>query len=189
MMNKCEAVCRNIDRILSEKKHIIVAVDGHSASGKTTLAEELAKKYNANVFHADDFFLRPEQRNAERLSEIGGNFDRERFMKEVLLPLKDGVNFSYRKFSCRTHTLSQKIEVTKKSVNIVEGSYCQHPYFGEIYDLKIFLNISSKEQKKRILLRNPDKAERFFSEWIPMENKYFDFFGIKEKADIVLSKN
>lgn len=185
-MNKYEAIYQNIDRILSEKKHIIVAVDGRCASGKTTLAEELAKKYDANIFHADDFFLRPEQRTEERLSEAGGNFDRERFMEEVLLPLKEGVNFSYRKFSCKTRTLSDEIEVTKKSVNIVEGSYCQHPYFGDMYDLRIFLDIASEEQKKRILLRNPDKAERFLSEWIPMENRYFDFFRIKDKADIVL---
>lgn len=185
-MNKYEALYREIDLLLSEKDYITVAIDGPCAGGKTTLAKKLSEKYDANIFHTDDFFLRKEQRTAERLSEIGGNFDRERFTEEIILPLKSGLDFSYRKFSCKTQTLSEEIEVTKKSVNIVEGSYCQHPYFGEIYDLRIFLDISSEEQKKRILLRNPDKTERFFSEWIPMENRYFDFYKIKEKADIVL---
>lgn len=181
-----DKLTESIDLLLSEAEHIILAIDGPCAGGKTTLAARLAQIYDANVFHADDFFLRTEQRTAERLSEIGGNFDRERFMTDILLPLSKNESFSYRPFSCKNQTLGNKIKVTPKKLSIVEGSYCHHPYFDGIYNLRVFLNVSDNEQRRRILIRNPDKAEKFFTEWIPKENAYFKAFNIKEKADIVL---
>ena len=45
----------------------------------------------------DDFFLRPEQRTEERLKEVGGNVDRERFLEEVARPLTNKKkSFGYR---------------------------------------------------------------------------------------------
>ena len=49
----------------------------------------------------DDFFLRPEQRTAQRLAQSGGNVDWERFQAEVLIPLRQGISFSYRPYDCR----------------------------------------------------------------------------------------
>ena len=69
------------------KGSCIVAIDGNSASGKTTLANHLASIFDCNVFHIDDYFLTPSQRTTERLNEIGGNFDRQRFLAEVLIPI------------------------------------------------------------------------------------------------------
>ena len=65
---------------------LIAAIDGRCASGKTTAAELLQKQFGWTVVHADDFFLRPEQRTPERYAEPGGNLDRERLREEVLLP-------------------------------------------------------------------------------------------------------
>ena len=81
----------------------LFALDGRCASGKTTLASALREAVGCGVIHMDDFFLRPEQRTEERLSQPGGNVDRERFLQEVLLPLKRGESFSYRPYDCRTH--------------------------------------------------------------------------------------
>ena len=72
----------------------ILAIDGRCASGKSTLGQELAEKWNASLFHMDDFYLQPHQRTEERLAEPGGNVDRERFLKEVLLPLRSGQTVS-----------------------------------------------------------------------------------------------
>ena len=100
MQKITETVKKQIDELFAEKDIVIVAIDGKCTSGKTTLASKLAEIYDCNVFHMDDFFLRPEQRTPERFAEIGGNVDYERFREEVLLPLKSGKAFSYRPFDC-----------------------------------------------------------------------------------------
>ena len=185
-MERLLTVQKAIEELLQTKETIIVSIDGNCTSGKTTLAKQLAEIYDCNVFHMDDFFLRPEQRTAERFSEVGGNVDYERFLAEVLIPLKLGKPFSYRPFDCSTFELTDPITVIPKKVNIVEGTYSLHPYFGESYDLKILLTITPELQRQRILMRPEFLHKRFFEEWIPMEDRYFDSFAISEKCDIVL---
>ena len=176
-----------IEEMLQKKERAVIAIDGGAGSGKTTLATALAIAFDGTVIHMDDFFLRPEQRTPERLAEAGGNFDRERFFEEVILPLKHGGAFSYQRFDCHTMTLGERIEVPTKKLIIVEGSYSQHPLFEGYYDLCVFLSISVAKQRSRILERNGDMSDMFFSRWIPMENRYFQTFAIERNADIVIS--
>lgn len=175
-----------LDTLLKEKDQVIVAIDGSCASGKSTLARRLAEEYDCNLFRVDDFFLRPEQRTEARLMQTGGNVDYERFQEEVLLPLKKGEPFVYRPFDCSTGRLGQPIRVVPKRINIVEGSYSHHPYFGEPYDLKVFLLVSPEIRAQRILRRPSFLQKRFFEEWIPMEQKYFSQFHIAENSDLAV---
>lgn len=176
-----------IDKRL-EKGKLIIAVEGSSASGKTTLAEMLREIYGCTVFHMDDFFLRPEQRTPERYSEVGGNIDYERFLEEVLIPMKKGEVINYRRFDCAEMELLPPIHITPGNLTVVEGAYSTHPEFSGYYDFSVFLDISPELQKERILKRNmPEKAERFFNEWIPLENKYFSETDVKERCDLVVT--
>lgn len=165
----------------------VLAVEGGSASGKTTLAATLCEVYGASVFHMDDFFLRPEQRTKERFSQIGGNVDYERVEEEVLRPLSRGEDVVFRPFDCRTMTLSGAVHVRPAPLVIVEGAYSMHPRLSGYYDLSVFLDVTKAVQKARIERRNtPALAERFFSEWIPLEDVYFTDTRAKERCEIVL---
>ncbi len=175
-----------IDRMLSEGR-VILTIEGGSGSGKTTLGEMLKEIYGAAVFHMDDFFLRPEQRTRERLELPGGNVDWERFRKEVVLPLGQNERICYRPFDCCTFTLKDPVIVKPSRVTIVEGDYSMHPDLGTYYNLSVFLNISDEQQRKRIQRRNiPEKAERFFNEWIPLEQVYFEKLAVKDRCDLVI---
>ena len=174
----------------AEKKPFTVAIEGGSASGKSTLADLLSKVYDCTVFHMDDFFLRPEQRTKERYEEVGGNVDRERFLSEVLIPLSRNETVSYKRFDCSTFTLLPAETVIPKDLVIVEGAYSMHPALSGSYGLCVFLDISPALQKERISKRNTaDLAERFYNEWIPMENIYFEKMQIKERCDLVIQIN
>lgn len=166
----------------------IVAIDGMSASGKTTLGNQLQEQFpDSNLFHMDDFFLQPHQRTPERLTEIGGNVDYERFQKEVLSQLQNANGLFYQKYDCQTQTLGPLQHVEWKPLVIIEGAYSHHPYLGNLYNLRIFYEISSAEQRKRILKRNGVKMlERFETEWIPKENQYFNYYKIREKSGLLL---
>ncbi len=175
-----------IEREASTRASLLVAIDGRCASGKTTVATELARLLNANLIHMDDFFLRPEQRTSERLAIPGENIDHERFLAEVLIPLKAGEPFSYRPFSCHSQTLCDPIAVEPRSVTIVEGSYACHPELRSYYHLRIFLTVDPEEQMRRIRARNGEAwAEVFRSKWIPLEEAYFRTCGVAESCGAV----
>ena len=177
-----------IDRLAAERSRVLVAIEGGSASGKTTLGELLQNVYGCPVFHMDDFFLRPEQRTEARFTQPGGNVDRERFLEEVLIPLREGRPVDYRRFDCATFTIAPPQRIKAGTLNIVEGAYSMHPDLALYYDLSVFLPISAEKQRERILKRNaPAHAKQFFDRWIPFEQRYFDALDVRNRCDLILS--
>lgn len=185
------SVVRCIDMALKKTKRqrqpevhqVLVAIDGMCGSGKTTLARLLSQIYDCNLFHMDDFFLRPEQKTRERMEQTGGNVDYERFKSEILDHISESHGLSYNVFDCKSQTLQKTVTTSWKLLNIIEGSYSQHPYFGKIYDLRFFCETDREEQLRRIRLRDGEQmAERFRKEWIPKENLYFQAFHVRESS-------
>ncbi|MBQ8345672.1 MAG: hypothetical protein IJY42_05345 [Clostridia bacterium] len=167
---------------------VTLAIDGGSAGGKTTLSHRLEELYGCTVFHIDDFFLRPEQRTPRRLSEVGGNMDRERFLEEVLLPHRNGAPVTYRKFDCQTQALGDPVPIRSRKLTVIEGVYAMHPALAEHYDLSVFLEIAPELQVRRILHRNSaPMVKRFLEEWLPMEQAYFRTMQVKERCKLWIS--
>lgn len=188
-MMRFEPAVAALRKVLAEtdKSCILVAVDGKCASGKSTLGYYLKNEFDANLFHMDDFFLQKHQRTAERQTEIGGNVDYERFQAEVLAPLQEGKPIEYRIFDCGRLEITESKTIAPKRINIIEGSYSQHPFFGEPYDLKIFTEIDHESQLENIRKRDgEEKLATFRERWIPKEEAYFEKFKIKEKSDVVI---
>ena len=181
-----QQVLSEIEKLLeSDRNVILVAIDGRCASGKTTLGRFLKEHYDCNLFHTDDFFPQAFQRTEERLNEPGGNLDRERFLQEVLQPLLEGKDVEYRAFDCKTMDFRPAVTVPFKRLNVIEGAYSQHPYFLDVYDLKIFFDISPQEQLENIRRRNPEAVEAFREKWIPREERYFQTYHIDEGSLII----
>lgn len=174
----------SIDKILEEKESIIIAIDGMSGSGKTTLANELKDKYNANLIHMDDYFLPPNMRSKERLSAPGGNVNYEKFYNDIILNLdKDLIS---EPFYCKTKSFKEKVIIKHNKVTIIEGSYSLHPYFKDYYDISIVIKIDPKVQIERLTKREKDKVQNFIDLWIPLENKYFNYYKIFDKATFLI---
>ena len=173
--------------LTQRKARVLVALDGRYASGKTTLANALEARFGWSVVHLDDFFLRPEQRTSERYATPGGNVDHERFLKEVLLPLREGKAARYRPFDCHTQRLAEETTVQPAAVTVVEGAYACHPAFWEYYDLRAFLTVGKEEQLRRIRERNGEAQLAVFREkWIPLEEAYIAAFSIPQRCDVLL---
>lgn len=180
-----DKIIKAVEKILTDKSKAIIAIDGCCASGKTTLAAQLAERFDAQVIHMDDFFLPVHMRTEQRLSQAGGNVHYERFNSEVIAGLESGSEFKYRAYSCRTGNYTESGCIFPQKTVIIEGSYTLHPKIPDIFDLKIFLEISYEAQLRRILERNgADSLEAFKNKWIPLENRYFQEFDIKNRCDI-----
>lgn len=165
----------------------VVAIEGKCGSGKTIFAKGLAALLGAGTIHMDDFFLPAELRTPERFAEAGGNIHYERFIEEVIPNLRNPKEFSYGRFDCGKMAIWGERRVDADMLRIVEGSYSCHPKFGDYMDIRVFLNVDEEEQKRRLVDRDGESIlERFEAEWIPMEQKYYEAFGIPEKADVTI---
>ena len=99
--------------------------------------------------------------------------------------LSDPAPFSYGVFDCGTMSITHRRTVGDAPIRIVEGSYAQHPIFGDYAHLKVFSTVDEEEQLTRIVKRNGHTlAARFRAEWIPMEESYFQAFCIPTSAHI-----
>jgi len=176
---------KKIQTLLNKKDQVVIAMDGMAASGKSTFAKGLAKHFRGTIIHMDDFFLQDHQRIEQRLNEVGGFVDYERFYEEVIKPLMKGKLDHYHAYDCQDKTMT-KIDLNPSSLYIIEGAYAMRPDFIGLYDLSILWLIDSKEQKRRIKTRSPHLLQAFVNEWIPKENSYIEYFNLEDKADIVI---
>ena len=179
-----------INQYLDSKDFVTVAIDGNAAAGKSTLAAALNDIYSCNVIPMDHFFLRPDQRTPERLSEPGGNIDYDSFIDHIITPLQTRESFVYYPYDCKLDKPGEPITVNPNKLTVIEGVYSMHPLFFDnfsLYDITVFLSIDETEQHRRLFLRNEHLYNRFINEWIPMENMFFDSFNIAEKCDFMFN--
>lgn len=184
MLRLYQPLLLKIEKIIAEKSQLIIGIDGHCTSGKTTLAELIHSFFESNIFHMDDFYKSHTQSNSSL--EHASNIDFERLQTVVLIPLVNNQNIDYQAFDCKTQLLQPIIQKSSKSISIIEGSYAMHPQISHIYDLKIFLKSSYIQQIRRVYRRNGYKElKMFIIKWIPNERKYIKHFHIEKLSNYV----
>jgi len=85
------------------KSCLLVAIDGHSAAGKSTLAGVIAHQLpNVTIIHVDDFYRPLDEQERESLNAQDGYYqyyDWERLEAQVLKPLSLGQDIRYQKYN------------------------------------------------------------------------------------------
>lgn len=177
---------KQLDNFLYQAKdYSITALEGKCTAGKSTICEALNDKYT--IIHIDDFFLSKEQKTNKRLEEIGGNINYE-LVKENLVKIKKAFETNQKQvlircFDCQKQTYYHK-EIILKNKVILEGVYSYHPHFNEYIDYLGYIYIDEKTQMQRVEQRR--MKERFINEWIPLENKYFNFYKLENICNILI---
>lgn len=171
-----------INTQLHENETYVIAIDGRSGAGKSTFADQLSVRYGGAVVRMDHFFLPLALRTPGRV-----NVHYERFLIEVVPYIKKRESFSYRLFDCTRMDFHGIRKVDLQTLVIVEGAYSLLPMWDEIYDLRIFYDIDEEEQKERIISRNGTAGyQKFKDQWIPMEEKYFKEYKVRERSDEII---
>lgn len=179
-----EPLLERITSLMNTRDHVVIAIDGQAAAGKTTVAKRIEKTFPASVIHMDDYFLPDEKRTPKRLEEIGGNVDYERFQFEVIDHLKDDVIKSHA-YDCGKKRLIRRPPTRKKRLLVIEGAYSHREEWVRHYDLRVVMTIDPTLQMRRIVERNGiELSKRFEQEWIVMENRYLKEESIIERADL-----
>ena len=180
-----------LEEKLRAEGRALAVIDGPCGSGKTTLAGLLSRIFDdAPILPMDHFFLPPEMRTAERLSQPGGNIHYERILCETMEPLISGAAFDYRRFRCSDFTM-EKAHIPAAPLRIVEGSYSLHPLFREGWEkagaVTACIEVPETEQLSRLAARDPEMLEMFKTRWVPLEKKYFEAYDSTRWAQLRLT--
>ena len=173
-----------MDRILEllnrPERPLLVAIDGHSAAGKSTLAATLQNRLEASrpdkvtVVRADDFYrVMPEPLRATLGPEEGyeGYYDWQRLRAEVLEPLALSKTSRYRRYDWQTGTLGETGEVKPEGVVLVEGCYSSRPELRPYYHVILYIDAPESLRMIRQKERADDAA--WVARWDAAEKHYF----------------
>ena len=168
-------------------KPLVLALDGRCGSGKTTLANALAKQFpTSTTLHTDDFYLPPDRRVPGWEKTPCANMDLARLRDEALRPAYAGQPVQYRAYSCREGAYQPVQELAAQPLVILEGSYSHHPLLTGYETLRVFLTCSREEQTRRLQAREGERYANFAARWVPLEEGYFAQYKIEKAADFVL---
>lgn len=177
-----------INGALSGRERLTVTIDGPCASGKTTLAEKLAEVFGAAVIHTDDFVIPHAMKTPAHLAIPGGNCDADRLADEVLAPWMRGEAVRYRKYDCASDRLLPEETLPDSRMLIIEGCYCNLPRISRCAEVRLFLDTPLEEREQRLAVRETAPSlNMFYEKWIPLENAYFEAFGLPDSGMELIS--
>lgn len=203
-----EALAQQIAQI--QKPHPVrVAIDGVDASGKTTLADELAafiEAKNRPVIRASiDGFHNPARvRHARGNTSPEGyyfdSFNYDALIKQLLIPLGPGGTlqyasavFDYRRDEEINH---EPRRAEANSILLFDGVFLLRDELSAHWDFSVFVDAKLDVTLRRALARDlklfgtSDEVERRYTErYIPGQQIYLDECEPGERANVIVDNN
>lgn len=155
-----------------------IAIDGRGGSGKSAFAELLKTKLPGFFIFNGDYYFEPLDDPV-----VFGAFNDERFIHDVINPLKTKRGFTYRPYDWDT---KQKGE---QAIKVGKGFCLERCYsfkFELDWDLKIWVETPKAICLQRGLARDGQEAARAWHFWQQREDDYIRDFKPQEKADMVI---
>ncbi|MFD7156075.1 uridine kinase [Kribbella sp. NPDC059898] len=197
------------EEVLSvERGHPVrVAVDGCSAAGKTTLADELGGvlrgRTEREVIRVGlDYFKRaPELRTTYPIESPESYYyevyDNEAIRARLLEPLGPGGDRSYttalREANAVTVVDAPVRTASPQAIVIVDGCFLQRPELDDCWDLRLYVHVSFETvlhrgaQRDAAWMDSPEAAaHRYRTRYIPGERLYVNEISPATHADLLI---
>jgi len=182
------------------RRPIVVALDGGSGAGKTTIAERLMRLAEIALVPLDDFYqtVIPESEWPHKTVEqrLNGVFDWSRVRSEALEPLRAGRRgrwhaFDFTRGLGKAGTYSLKKEVTEvppAPTILVEGAYSASPPLRDLIDLAVLVDARDKRRHLRTAARGDDTEilAKWHCIWDEVETYYFQHVCPPESFDLLI---
>jgi hypothetical protein len=156
----------------------ILAVDGRSGGGKTTVARRLAAAVpDATVLHTDD------------VAWYHAFFDWADLMRDgILAPLRAGEDVSYRPPAWDERGRDGAITASAASpLVVVEGVGIGRRELTRYFDALLWVQTDEDEARRRGLLRDGADAADFWTEWQAAEDPFQAEQRPWERAGLIVS--
>jgi uridine kinase len=170
---------------------LVLAIDGHGAAGKSTIAGAVADATAAALVHTDDFF-----RPASALihSAAGGSpgeqalacyYDWRRIRAQALEPLRARRGAAFRRFDWqRGSGLDGGVTVESRSLILLEGVFSAAPELSDLVDRSVLVDTPKPERLRR--LRARVTPEEWDEDWLIAEQAYFDATRPPSSFDLIV---
>jgi uridine kinase len=178
---------------------LVVAIDGRSGSGKSTVVETVAQATDAVIVSCDDFFAAsvtnaewdrrtPEQRAADAI-------DWRRLKREAIEPLRAGRAARWLAFDFPagpradgTYPLQKTpTALAPRPVVLLDGAYSARPELADLVDLSVLVEAAKATRLARLAAREaPGFLQQWHARWGPAEDYYFEHVRPPSAFDVVL---
>jgi len=187
---------RAADRVLElvsthPSRPLLIALDGPSAAGTSTLALAVGLRLSASVVAGDDFYrdMPEEQRWTLTATQgVAEYFDWQRLRHEVLEPLRAGRAARYRPFSWRPEggLDDRVVTVDPAPIVVLEGVYAARPELRDLLDLTVLVETPADERHRRQIARGHGN-DAWWPRWGMAEDHYFTAIRPRASFDLVVS--
>ena len=199
-----QKILTEIERLRSTlRRPIVVALDGGSGAGKSTIAERLRRITSVALVRLDDFYqtVIPESELPHKTVEqrLNGVFDWSRVRSEALEPLRAGRPGRWHAFDfmrglgeAGTYSLKEQVtEVAPAPTILVEGAYSASPPLRDLIDLAVLVDVQNEVRHLRIVARGDDAEflAQWHQIWDKAETYYFERVCPPESFDLVILNN
>jgi uridine kinase len=152
-------------RQLEKSKPLLIAIDGGSGSGKSTVASAAAEKLGAALVLGDDFFAAhiTDQGWAQRdfKARAADSIDWQRLRREALEPLLAGKRARWHPFDFQSSVrsdgtyrmLAESVECAPADVIVLDGAYSARPELSDLIDLSVLSDAPVALRHERLRTR------------------------------------
>jgi len=199
-LDEITALAAEINRKAAHlQRPIVVALDGASGAGKSTVASLLARRLDAALIPLDDFFaadIPDAQWDEFTVQEKRNNvFDWHRLRTQCIEPLLRGKRARWKAFDFEsglrddgTYGMQDKPKIREPAdVIIIDGAYSAGPELADLVDLAILVQVPKKERHARLRARDGfEFSQDWLRRWEPVEEYYFNNLRPRDSFHFIL---
>jgi uridine kinase len=167
----------------------VLAVDGHSAAGKSTFADALASRTDAVLVRGDDFYrVMAEAERAELAPAEGVElyYDWQRMRDEVLVALRAGTAAEYHPYDWDSGRLASRfVKVRAAAVIILEGLFVSRPELQPLVHHSVLVDAPADVRRRRQTER-ADATQEWLERWDAAERHFFRHVRPPGSFDLVV---
>jgi uridine kinase len=166
----------------------LIALDGRSGVGKSTLAARIADNVGAAIIDGDDFFAGGTALRSDSPALRAADCINWTHQRAVLDVLRQGRAASWRAFDWVAfdgRLQSSVTELSPRPVVILEGVYSARPELADLIDMKVLVTVSDALREARLLAREGSIGP-WERQWHEAEAHYFNEVMPSGRFEVIL---